>query len=137
MDEPGTGRPGDADEVIARVREGIEVFNSGDYEGVLAYFDDDAVIDSSAAFVVHAPYEGIAGVRDFYASIAQLFEEFRVEPFDIRRRGDVVLVCARTIWKLREGGDAGLAEQIHASAQELGAALDTLLGDMSNDNVTR
>ena len=30
---------------------------------------------------------------------------------------------------LREGGDRGLAQQIHTSAHELGAALDALLGD--------
>ncbi len=94
-----------AGELEAKLRLGIETFNSGDYEAALGFFHSDAVIDSSAAFVVHGPYEGIEGVREFYGTIAGAFEEFRVEPEEIRIRGDRALVIAKTRGRLRGSED--------------------------------
>lgn len=92
-----------ASEVEARVREGIAVFNRGDYEAALAYFHPEVVVDSSAAFVVHGPYRGIEGVREFYDTIAEAFAEFRVEPQEVIVRGDRALVVARTVGLTHDG----------------------------------
>jgi ketosteroid isomerase-like protein len=109
---PGSGEGANSPNDLADLlRRGMEIFSSGDYEAALRFFHADAEIDSSAAFVVHGAYRGIEGVREFYGTIAEAFEEFRVEPQEIHVSGDRALVIAKTVARPRDSNETLTGEE--------------------------
>lgn len=109
---PGSGEGANSsNDLEEMLRRGMETFSRGDYEAALGFFHPDVEIDSSAAFVVHGPYRGIDGVREFYATIEHAFEEFRVEPQEIRVNGDRALVLAKTIARPRGSSETVVNEE--------------------------
>lgn len=87
------------------IRSGYRALNRGDHEAALEWWHPEAEIDSSAAFVVHSPYRGPDGVREFYESIGKVFRDFTVEPGEMKFAGNRVLVAARTRGRAVETGE--------------------------------
>jgi ketosteroid isomerase-like protein len=51
-----------------------------------------------------APYKGAAGLRDYLADVAEVWEELRIVPSEVDVRGDSLLVNGRAYARSRELG---------------------------------
>jgi ketosteroid isomerase-like protein len=103
------------------LRAAYEAFNSRDQEGMVEFFDPDALwIPVSSAWGAGAAYRGHEGVGMLIADMAQDWEEFEAKPQQFRQVGDLILVlgivravprnggkeiCSETawIWEMRDG----------------------------------
>lgn len=86
------------------IRAGYATFNGGDWGAVPAFFSDDAVIDTSVAFIGPIDYRGRAGAQRFMDSIEEMFETYVVEPIDMVAEGDHVLCVVDLDGRLRVSG---------------------------------
>jgi ketosteroid isomerase-like protein len=66
-----------------------------DAEALVAVCDPDVEFRSRIADADDVRYHGHAGVRDYIASLAEVFEWIRTEPLDVIEVGDRVVVCNR------------------------------------------
>lgn len=51
-----------------------------------------------------APYSGQAGLRDYLADVAEVWEELRITPSEVEQRGERLLVRGRVYARSRELG---------------------------------
>jgi len=51
-----------------------------------------------------APYRGAAGLRDYLADVAEVWEELRISPAEVEARGATMLVRGRVYARSRELG---------------------------------
>ncbi len=51
-----------------------------------------------------APYRGKAGLRDYLADVAEVWEELQISPAEVESRGDALLVRGRVYARSRELG---------------------------------
>jgi uncharacterized protein len=88
-----------AREDIDRVRAGYDAFNRRDLDGILALLADDIEYRMPLdPLGVHPVFRGHDGVRRFYETIWDGFEEFRVEIESIRELpGDVLVVTGYVV----------------------------------------
>jgi ketosteroid isomerase-like protein len=75
---------------VARFLETNEVFNRGDLDAWLLFYDEECVFQPQAA-ALEGTFDGHDGLRRFFANIAERFESFEVEFDDVRDLGDRVL----------------------------------------------
>ena len=75
---------------VDRFVEATEAFNRGDAEAWLERFDEEVVFEPLVA-AVEGAYEGHAGIREFMATIGDLYESFEVRLHDVRAVGGQVL----------------------------------------------
>ena len=86
------------------IRAGYATFNRGDWDGVPAFFSDDAVIDTSVAFIGPVDYRGRAGAQRFIESVAEMFETYVAEPVEVVSGGEYVLCVVDLHGRLRATG---------------------------------
>jgi ketosteroid isomerase-like protein len=88
-----------------KFRAGWEAVNREDIPAVLDLLDPDIVWDMSCGFLDGPVYHGHAGVRQFFADVAKLWDEFRLEATRIVERPNGVAVLGH--WAARgKGSDA-------------------------------
>lgn len=86
------------------IRAGYATFNGGDWGAVPTFFSDDAVIDTSVAFIGPIDYRGRAGAQRFMESIEEQFESYTVAPVEVVAEGDHVMCVVDLDGRLRISG---------------------------------
>lgn len=92
---------------LALVRRLYECFNLRDEGGIVELCDESMEffpVATAEAIGRDAPYAGPAGLRDYLADVAQIWEELQVTPSEVEARGEVLLVCGRVYARSREFG---------------------------------
>jgi uncharacterized protein len=103
------------------LRRGYQAFNRRDLDGLVAFFDPDAVwIPTSSAWGAGNAYQGHEGVGRLLEDLARDWQEFEAEPQEFRQVGDLILVLGSVravpkgggseihlatgwIWEMRDG----------------------------------
>jgi ketosteroid isomerase-like protein len=92
---------------LALVRRLYECFNSRDEACVVELCDESMEffpVVTAGAVGRDAPYTGRAGLRDYLADVAGVWEELRISPAEVEARGDRLLVRGRVYARSRELG---------------------------------
>jgi uncharacterized protein len=93
-----------SEENVERVRQGFEALARGDLESVIASMHPDIVWDVSRRQLEPAVYHGRDGVREFLASLSEVWSEQRFEPVEYLDAGDSVVVTMRFVSTSRATG---------------------------------
>lgn len=80
---------------VETVRKGVEAYNQGDVEGVLAMTATDVVLVPVRALLDGGSYEGHEGVRRFMADMDEDWAEREIEVDEIRDLDPGILVLGR------------------------------------------
>jgi uncharacterized protein (TIGR02246 family) len=90
---------------VQLVRAVFEAINRRDVQAVLDAYHPDADMSSLTSELVQGKaYRGHAGIREYFSSFADVWEELRLEPEEIRDLGDRVLVVGRWSSRGKESG---------------------------------
>jgi ketosteroid isomerase-like protein len=92
---------------MALVERLYDCFNRRDETGIVAICDEEMeFFPVVTAEVVgrEAPYSGAAGLHDYMADVAQVWEELRITPSELERRDNTILVRGRAYARSREFG---------------------------------
>jgi ketosteroid isomerase-like protein len=111
-----------SDPRLALVKRLYDSFNRRDESSIVELCDEELEffpVVTAEALGRHAPYSGSAGLHDYLADVAQVWEELQITPSEVERRGDRLLVLGRAyarsrdlgirdlpvawIWELRDG----------------------------------
>jgi ketosteroid isomerase-like protein len=96
-----------SDAAISVVETLYERFNARDEAGIVELCDERMEffpVVTAEAVGRDAPYRGPAGLHDYLLDVAKVWEELRLSPSQIERRGDTVLVRGRAYARSRELG---------------------------------
>lgn len=96
-----------ADSPMALVERLFDAFNRRDSEEIVAVCDEGLEffpVVTAEAVGRDAPYVGSAGLHDYLADVAQVWEELQITPHELRRQGDSLLVRGRVYARSRELG---------------------------------
>lgn len=80
---------------LESIERAYEAMSRLDAEALVAVCDPDVEFRSRIAEADDVTYRGHAGVRDYMASLAEVFEWIRTEPLDVIEEGDRAVVCNR------------------------------------------
>jgi ketosteroid isomerase-like protein len=84
-----------------------DCFNRRDEACIVAICDEEMEffpIVTAEAVGREAPYIGPAGLGDYMADVAQIWEELQITPSELERRGSTLLVRGRVYARSRELG---------------------------------
>jgi ketosteroid isomerase-like protein len=84
-----------------------ECFNRRDEACIVELCDEEMEffpVVTAEAVGRHVPYRGSAGLRDYMADVAQVWEELQIAPSEVERRGECLLVRGRAYARSRELG---------------------------------
>ncbi|MDB5797715.1 MAG: nuclear transport factor 2 family protein [Paucimonas sp.] len=89
------------------VMRGYEMFGQQDIEGLLSLYADDIewVGYEEPEVPFSGTYRGKAGVRQFFADLAQALDVERFEAKQAIAEGDKVVVLGHAGWKVRDSGE--------------------------------
>jgi uncharacterized protein len=96
----------DHDRNVERVRAGLDAFNRGDVDAVLAFLDDDIEIFSSQALVNAGTYRGHDGYEQWLAQWLDAWNGFTVEVERIEPVGEHHVVAA--VRQMARGKGSGI-----------------------------
>ncbi len=92
---------------LALVKRLYECFNDRD-ETCIVELCDEAMeffpVVTAEAVGREAPYKGQAGLRDYLADVAEVWEELQISPGEVEARGGALLVRGRVYARSRELG---------------------------------
>jgi len=91
-------------EIEARIERAYEALSQLDAEAAVALCEPDVEFRSAIADADDVTYRGHDGVRDFIASLAEVFEWVRAEALDVIGEGDRAVVCNRFRARGRRSG---------------------------------
>jgi uncharacterized protein (TIGR02246 family) len=96
-------------DMIERVRLAVEAWNRGDLDGTLRDFDPDAVWEGVP---LGLSFEGVAAIGSFLEDWRSAYDEYEIQPQELRDLGnDVALACVRqTVLPAGSTGDTRLVE---------------------------
>jgi ketosteroid isomerase-like protein len=81
-----------AEEIVSVVREGLDRFNRGDLEGALEQFSPDVEWDTTGAVPDGQTYRGREEVLAYWRSIAERWNDFRIEADEWIAADDVTVL---------------------------------------------
>lgn len=84
-----------------------ECFNRRDRAGIVELCDEGMELHpmvTAEAVGRDAPYRGPTGLSDYLADVSDVWEELRITPSEVERRGDRLLVRGRVYARSRELG---------------------------------
>lgn len=93
--------------MMALVESLYDSFNRRDEAGIVAICDEEMdFFPSGTAEAIgrDAPYVGPAGLQEYMADVAQVWEELLITPSELERRGECLLVRGRVYARSRELG---------------------------------
>jgi ketosteroid isomerase-like protein len=93
--------------LLALVRRLYECFNRRDEACIVALCDEQMEffpVVTAEVIGREAPYSGSAGLRDYLADVAQVWEELQITPSEVEARGATLLVRGRVYARSRELG---------------------------------
>ena len=77
------------------VRRSYQSWNSGDLDGFVEFLDPDVEIDLSERVFNPGSYQGTEGFRRWAEELAEVWEQWTMEPEQIIESGEQVLVAVR------------------------------------------
>jgi uncharacterized protein len=80
---------------VSLVRRMFDAVNQRDLQGVLDAYHPEGEMFTLTSLVRDEAYQGHQGIRDFFSSAADVWEELRLDPEEFRDLGDAVLVTGR------------------------------------------
>jgi ketosteroid isomerase-like protein len=92
---------------MALIKRLYEAFNRRDSEEIVAVCDEELEffpVVTAEAIGRDAPYVGPEGLRAYLVDVAEVWEELRINPSELERRGDTLLVRGRVYARSREQG---------------------------------
>lgn len=92
---------------LALVKRLYECFNRRDEAGMVELCDEAMEffpVVTAEAVGRDAPYKGSAGLRDYLADVAKVWEELQISPGEVHARHGVLLVRGRVYARSRELG---------------------------------
>lgn len=92
---------------LALVERLYECFNRRDEACIVELCDEGLEffpVVTAEAVGRDAPYRGAAGLRDYLADVAEVWEELRISPSEVEVRGATMLVRGRVYARSRELG---------------------------------
>lgn len=90
---------------VQLVRRVFDAINHRDVDAMLAAYHPDADLSTLTSELVQGnAYRGHTGIREYFSSFADVWEELRLEPEEIRDLGGRVLVVGRWSSRGRESG---------------------------------
>lgn len=92
---------------LALVERLYECFNRRDAACIVELCDEGLEffpVVTAEAVGRDAPYRGAAGLRDYLADVAEVWEELRISPGEVEARGTSMLVRGRVYARSRELG---------------------------------
>ena len=90
---------------VQLVRGVFEAINRRDVQAVLDAFHPDADMSTLTSELVQGKaYRGHTGIREYFSSFADVWEELQLDPDEIRDLGDRILVIGRWTSRGRESG---------------------------------
>jgi serine phosphatase RsbU (regulator of sigma subunit)/ketosteroid isomerase-like protein len=95
------------DRQMALVERLYDSFNRRDEAGIVAICDEEMdffPFGTAEAIGRSAPYVGPAGLREYMADVAQVWEELLITPSELERQGDILLVRGRVYARSPERG---------------------------------
>jgi ketosteroid isomerase-like protein len=96
-----------SDDRVALVERLYHCFNHRDEACIVELCDEELEffpVVTAEAIGRDAPYKGAAGLRDYLADIAEVWEDLQVTPSEVERRGECLLVRGRVYARSRELG---------------------------------
>lgn len=90
-----------SEENIEIVRRGIEAVNRNDWDAVLAYLDPSVEWQSDPGDPDAAIFRGPDGVRRFWATWSENFEDLVLDPIELQDAGDAVVAMTRLVGRGR------------------------------------
>ena len=93
-----------SEENVELVRRLIEAWNSNEPDGASGILDPGVVIDATRRLVNPKTYTGMQGMRRMLADTHEVWEEFRMEPDEVRDAGDRVVAIGRWVGKGKGSG---------------------------------
>jgi ketosteroid isomerase-like protein len=92
---------------LALVRRLYDCFNRRDVDCIVELCDERLKffpVVTAEAIGRDAPYSGAAGLRDYLADVAQVWDELQITPSEVEARGETMLVRGRVYARSRELG---------------------------------
>ncbi len=92
---------------LALVKRLYECFNRRDETCIVELCDESMEffpVVTAGAVGREAPYSGKAGLRDYLADVATVWEELQISPAEVESRGEALLVRGRVYARSRELG---------------------------------
>ena len=90
---------------VQLVRTVFDAINRRDVQAVLDAYHPEADMSTLTSELVQGKaYRGHSGIREYFSSFADVWEELRLEPEDIRDLGDRILVVGRWSSRGKESG---------------------------------
>ena len=87
------------------MRASFSAFNARDVDAVLASVHPEIEVRPALVGGLEGTvYRGPQGVREFLADIDAVWDEFRIEPTELRELGDTVLALGRAVGRGRGSG---------------------------------
>jgi uncharacterized protein (TIGR02246 family) len=92
---------------VELVRRVFEAINERDVDAMLDAYHPDADLSTLTSELVQGnAYRGHSGIREYFSSFADVWEELHLEPEEIRDLGDRILVVGRWSSRGKESGAA-------------------------------
>jgi uncharacterized protein len=91
-------------ENVEGIEQAYEAMSRLDAEALVALCDPEVEFRSRIAEADDMTYRGHGGVRDYIASLAEVFEWVRTEPLDVVEESDRAVVCNRFRARGRHSG---------------------------------
>jgi uncharacterized protein (TIGR02246 family) len=90
---------------VQLVRDVFDAINRRDVQAVLDAYHPDADMSTLTSELVQGKaYRGHTGIREYFSSFADVWEELRLEPEEIRDLGGRILVVGRWASRGKESG---------------------------------
>lgn len=92
---------------LVLVKRLYDCFNHRDVDRIVELCDETMEffpVVTAEAVGRDAPYGGRAGLRDYLADVAQVWEELQISPSEVEARGQTLLVLGRVYARSRELG---------------------------------
>jgi ketosteroid isomerase-like protein len=77
---------------VELVREGLEAYNAGDAERIIAFADPEIEFVPLGSLLEGGSYHGHDGIRRFFAEIGEVWDDRQIELDELRDAGDCVVV---------------------------------------------
>lgn len=91
-------------EIMDRVMRGYEAFNRGDFDSAVEGFHADIEWMGYDLLPENQTYRGHDGVKRFWDSFREVFDDFRIEVDETIDAGDQVVVMARVAGRGKDSG---------------------------------
>ena len=93
-----------SEENVDTIRQSFDAFERDGLEGTLRYLHPEIEWTTTAGYIEPATYRGHEGVRRYLGTVADEFDDLRIEPLELIDAGDQVVVSIRISGRGKSSG---------------------------------